>query len=147
MKEMLLEAIRRPSLFDPDSEDERFFEVMVEQIHRLESDSFSVPVSEHPALIQVLRQLAEKPESVLSLEDWAEKVNVSGRTLSRMFKAETGMSFVQYRQQVRLCSALRYLAQGRSVANVAMDVGFTSQSAFIRLFRQTFGKTPGEYFK
>ncbi|WP_236631467.1 helix-turn-helix transcriptional regulator [Endozoicomonas numazuensis] len=136
-------AIRRPRLYEPETDDERFFEVMVEQIPRLESESFSLPVSEHPVLSQVLSQLSDQPESELSLEEWAEKINVSGRTLSRMFKSETGMTFILYRQHVRLCSALKYLAQGRSVVNVAMDMVFSSQSAFIRLFRQAFGKTLG----
>ncbi|WP_062263457.1 AraC family transcriptional regulator [Endozoicomonas arenosclerae] len=147
MKEMILEALRRPRLYAPGSEDERFVDVMVEQIHRLESEAFSLPVSEHPVMKSILNQMVLNPEETISLESLADQVNVSSRTLSRMFKSEVGMSFIQFRQQVRLCRALKLLAQGCPVANVAVDVGFFSQSAFIKLFKQSFGKTPGEYFK
>ncbi len=68
------------------------------------------------------------------------------RTLSRLFDAELGMSFVQCRQQIRLLAAVKQLALGDSVSRVALEVGFQSQSSFIALFRRTLGVTPKQYF-
>jgi AraC-like DNA-binding protein len=43
--------------------------------------------------------------------------------------------------------ALDILAVGAAVTTVALDLGYSSISAFISLFRRTFGATPGEYIR
>ena len=86
------------------------------------------------------------PEDNRSLSGWADYINISSRSLSRLFRTELGVSFVEYRQQVRLFQALKYLASGASVTTVAMEVGFSSLSAFNRLFKRYFGTTPGHFF-
>src|SRR6185312_4967636 len=50
--------------------------------------------------------------------------------LKRLFRRETGMSFGAWRQQVRLVDALGRLANGQPVADVALDLGYQSPSAF-----------------
>ena len=55
------------------------------------------------------------------------------------------MTFAQWRQQSRLFAALERLSEGESVTDVAMAVGYSSVSAFIEVFRQSFGVTPGTY--
>ena len=47
----------------------------------------------------------------------------------------------------RLGHALRLLAAGEAVTTAALEVGYDSTSAFISAFRQTFGQTPGQYFR
>jgi AraC-like DNA-binding protein len=145
MREMILEAVRRPRLYSPGSSDERFIHVMVELIGSLPQESFYLPSPTHPRLKLVTSSLMNNPEDGRTLEDWASFINVSARTLSRLFQGELGMTFVQFRQQARLFKSLKYLTQGQKVSSVAMEVGFSSQSAFIRLFKQTFGRTPSEY--
>ncbi|MBQ0785293.1 MAG: helix-turn-helix transcriptional regulator, partial [Amphritea sp.] len=39
------------------------------------------------------------------------------------------------------------IAEGDAVANIAQDLGYNSQSAFITMFRKAVGKTPGRYFE
>jgi AraC-like DNA-binding protein len=46
---------------------------------------------------------------------------------------------------VRLLKALEWLAAGRPVTAVALDSGYDNVSAFIAVFRQVFGVTPGRY--
>jgi AraC-like DNA-binding protein len=43
--------------------------------------------------------------------------------------------------------ALDILAEGAAVTTVALDLGYSSISAFIALFRRTFGATPGDYMR
>ena len=62
-------------------------------------------------------------------------------------RAETGMTLGRWRQQLRLVEALRRLAAGQAVTSVALDVGYESPSAFVSVFRRTFGTTPGRYFR
>ena len=73
---------------------------------------------------------------------WA---GIAPRTLTRRFVAETGFSFTEWRQRVRLLKALEMLAAGKSVTTISLDLGYGNVSAFIALFRRTFGVTPGRY--
>ena len=57
------------------------------------------------------------------------------------------MTFGRWRQQLRLLHALRLLAAGQPVTNVALDVGYESPSAFIAMFKRALGKTPSCYFE
>jgi AraC-like DNA-binding protein len=63
--------------------------------------------------------------------------------LSRLFKADLGMTFPQWRTQVRLSRALVLLAENTPVTVVAHRCGWSSASAFIDVFRRVFGYTPG----
>jgi AraC-like DNA-binding protein len=66
--------------------------------------------------------------------------------LTRLFIKETEMTFRQWRQQARLIEALKLLAKGTSVKEVAFDVGYESVSAFIYMFKKSLGSTPGNFF-
>jgi AraC-like DNA-binding protein len=74
-------------------------------------------------------------------------VGASERTLSRLFHKETGMSFQQWRKQLLLHEAIDLLGKGESVLNVALELGYSSPSAFVAMFRKALGTTPARYFK
>src|SRR4030095_16418620 len=73
--------------------------------------------------------LKRRPDDPQRLTDWQLVAGASARTLSRLFVAETGMTFRQWQRQLRLLIALERLAQGRNVTDVALDVGYESPSA------------------
>lgn len=56
-----------------------------------------------------------------------------------------GMTFPQWRTQVRLFHALKMLAAGTSVTMTAHACGWSSTGAFIDVFRNAFGHTPGTH--
>ena len=58
---------------------------------------------------------------------------------------ETGFNFSTWRQRVRLLRSLELLAEGQSVTAIALDLGYASVSAYIGLFRRSFGETPASY--
>ncbi|WP_292959489.1 helix-turn-helix domain-containing protein [Novosphingobium sp. UBA1939] len=68
------------------------------------------------------------------------------RTLQRRFLDETGLTFGQWHQQARLLFALERLARGDRIIDVAMDSGYTSQSAFTAMFRRHFGAPPSRFY-
>ena len=74
------------------------------------------------------------------------EAGASERTLARLFRSETGMTFAAWRQQLRLIRALELLAEGTAVTEVALAVGFDSPSSFIAMFRRSLGTTPSRYF-
>lgn len=90
--------------------------------------------------------LMADPASPLTLDDWARKVGASSRTLARLFGQELGMSFGQWRQQMRLAHAAPLIARGLPLSQVAAELGYASQSAFSAMFRKTFGQSPSAFF-
>ena len=60
-----------------------------------------------------------------------------------MFRAEHGMRFGLWRQKARLLESVRVLVEGGSVTDAALESGYSSVSAYIAAFKQTFGCTPG----
>ena len=76
----------------------------------------------------------------------AARCGASEKTISRLFRRETGMSYQQWRQQWRLMKAVEMLATGQRITDTAMALDFASDSAFIYFFRTMTGMTPGRYF-
>ncbi|MBN3811149.1 helix-turn-helix domain-containing protein, partial [Paraburkholderia sp. Ac-20347] len=77
---------------------------------------------------------------------WAAEAGASTRTLARLFIAETGLSFVHWRQLVRVQHALPLLASGMPVADVSAALGYDTPGAFAAMFRRVTGATPSAYF-
>jgi AraC-like DNA-binding protein/quercetin dioxygenase-like cupin family protein len=90
--------------------------------------------------------LVANPADPRTLAEWGRAVGASERTLTRIFGRETGLSFTDWRTQIRLVAALPLLASGAAVAPVAREVGYANPSAFIAAFRRVFGVTPRAYF-
>jgi AraC-like DNA-binding protein len=79
--------------------------------------------------------------------DWARGQNVSLRTLTRRFEAETGLTPLAWRRALRLTRARELLADGEAVSQTAWRVGYESVGAFIEAFKAVFGLTPGAWAK
>jgi len=67
------------------------------------------------------------------------------RTLERLFRKETGLTFAQWRRQLRIQNAIVRLHLGQSVTSVAYDAGYENTSSFIEMFRRVTGRTPGQF--
>lgn len=82
----------------------------------------------------------------ITLQTASDAVGFSPCHLSRVFKAETGMSFVDYVQRERIEAAKQMLAYSDdTLAAISQYLNFSSQSYFIRIFRKYEKMTPGEY--
>ncbi len=80
------------------------------------------------------------------LGDLAARCGASEKTISRLFRRDTGMTYQQWRQQWRLMKAVEMLATGERISDTAQALDFSSDSAFIYFFRTMTGMTPGRYF-
>lgn len=75
----------------------------------------------------------------------AATFDMTERTLSRHCQRELGMTFMEWRQRLRVVSALPGLQAGQTVERIAQDTGYGSASAFIAMFRQMTGATPDDF--
>jgi AraC family transcriptional regulator len=82
----------------------------------------------------------------IKLEDLAAYLGISQFHFSRLFKQSTGISPHQYVMQQRIELAKELLKKAdRSIADIALDCGFNSQSHLGKYFRQITGMTPKAY--
>jgi AraC-like DNA-binding protein len=120
-------------------------QVAFDQLRRVEELPLCLPWPGDARLRDVAAILLADPSDRRSLADLGCRVGASERTLSRLFRAETGMTFPQWRGQLRLQHSLTLLAAGEQVTSVAAACGFRSPSAFVEAFRHAFGTTPGRH--
>jgi AraC-like DNA-binding protein len=119
--------------------------VALDQLRRVEALPLCLPTPADLRLRDVADILTADPTDQRSLADLGRAVGAGERTLSRLFREQTGMTFPQWRTQLRLHHSLTLLATGASVTTVAAASGFRSPSAYIESFRHAFGVTPGRY--
>ena len=87
------------------------------------------------------------PQSHLDLEEIASRAATSVRTISRLFPAETGLTFKAWRQRARIVRAIDQLSGGYTIAQVASHAGFSSTAAFCFAFRQVTQTTPSAFLE
>ena len=140
-------GLPRPDLLPLDARQRRHLEqVALDRLRRVRELPFALPAARDDRLRAVAALLAADPADQRNLAELGREVGAAERTLSRLFRAETGLTFPQWRSQLRLQHALTLLAAGRPVTSVALDCGFHTPSAFIEAFRKAFGTTPGRYW-
>ncbi|MFJ3490496.1 helix-turn-helix domain-containing protein [Leifsonia aquatica] len=93
----------------------------------------------------IAEALLADPADDRGLEEWARQLGLSERTITRAFRQTTGLSFVQWRQALRVHQALALLAEGWDVQQTSERLGYAQPSTFIAAFRRVMGTTPGAY--
>ncbi|MGF1612086.1 MAG: helix-turn-helix domain-containing protein [Kiloniellales bacterium] len=146
LRELILHTCAEPMGPTLDGPDGRIIAVILDQLRSLPVPAFPLPIPQDRRLQRLVEALLQNPADSRSLEDWGRTVGASSRTLARLFRAETAMTFRAWRQHLRVLEALRRLAQGEAVTTVALDVGYESPSAFVQMFKKCLGRTPGRYF-
>ncbi|WP_322029344.1 helix-turn-helix transcriptional regulator [Paraburkholderia sp. J76] len=104
-----------------------------------------LPLPGNTRLRQICERLIAQPASNDTLDDWADEVGASARTVARLFRQETGMTFGQWREQLRLAEAMSKLAVGHPLARIAQDLGYADVRTFSAMFRRAFGSTPQQF--
>jgi len=90
----------------------------------------------------------DKQEQKMSLEEMAFKVNLSESRMRALFKSKVGLPPTQYIIRRKMKEAAKRLRNSyKRVARIAMDLGFESNSYFVRAFKKVYGMTPTQYRK
>lgn len=121
----------------------RLHGVLVDQLRRSDDAALALPTPTDDRLSGACALVAADLSHVYSLSGLGREVGASERTLSRLFRAELGLTYPQWRAQVRLRAALIALAEGATVTDVALKCGWATPSAFVDAYRRAFGHTPG----
>ncbi|MFF7011143.1 AraC family transcriptional regulator [Streptomyces fimicarius] len=120
--------------------------VLLDQLRASDAQQpLHLPTPTAPPLRDLCAILRADPGDGRTLAELGRQVGAGDRTLSRLFRSDLGMTFPQWRTQLRLHHALILLTERTPVTAVAHQCGWSSASAFIEVFRRTFGHTPGSY--
>ena len=144
LREVILAACAEPVEWTLGGRGHHLTELALDEIARATALPLGLPVPRDPRLCRVVAVLAEHPGDARGLDELALLAGASPRTLARLFRAETGLSFRQWRQQARMTAALRALTADATPARAAALAGYNSLPAFGAAFRTLFRSTPAE---
>jgi transcriptional regulator GlxA family with amidase domain len=149
-REILL-TLTGPRNYDPLARDNdrfaraRLHRVLVDELHEAHEQPLQLPEPHDDRLRAIARNLYEKPADNTSLAELGQAIGASARTLSRLFHNELGMTFYEWRTQLRIYHALVLLADGHDTTHVAHACGWANPSSFIAAFTNIIGTTPGRH--
>ncbi|MFT4085162.1 MAG: AraC family transcriptional regulator [Nocardioides sp.] len=125
--------------------DDRLRHVLVDELDEAHERPLLLPEPRDDRLQAISQMLRGDPADNSSLAELGQAVGASSRTLSRLFRGELGMTFYEWRTQLRIYHALVLLAGGCDVNQTAHACGWTNPSSFIAAFTQLVGTTPGRH--
>jgi AraC-like DNA-binding protein len=143
LRALILAACEQPVIWNEDGPVQHVVALALHEIGHAATCPISVPACTDARLRRVTETLLANPADLRGLDAFAEMAGASARTLARLFRRETGMSFRAWRRQLRLTEGLAALSEGETPARVAAAVGYSSGPAFGAAFRSVFGVTPG----
>lgn len=147
LKQLLEEAIDLPALYDIDQRAGRLMSLLVAEIAAMKRLSLHAPLPNDARLARACQKLFDGPSLTIDLDIMAAEACMSRRSFTRRFRAQTGASFAEWRQQVCLLAAIARLSAGEPVTQIALALGYASPSAFSSAFHRAMGETPSRYIK
>ena len=146
----MLKAILNHLRFQPPQppytrEDRKLLDVVLDQLVVAPITGSYLPVSSDPLLNKVLGYLKDNPASDRPLHVLARQFGTTDRTLARKAQQDLGMSVSEWRQRHKVLRSIPMLQEGMCVESIALDLGYSTASAFIAMFRRLLDTTPDEY--
>jgi AraC-like DNA-binding protein len=143
LRELILAIVARGLV--PEDTDAHLAGLFLAELACAPALALRVPMPRDPRLLRIAEQMSADPCDDAGLEALSRRANASQRTVQRLFRRDTGMRFVEWRQRLRLVHAVARLTEGASVTEAGAEAGYSSTSAFIAAFRQLIGTTPKRY--
>ena len=145
LRALLVAAVDVPREYDESGRDGLLMSLLVQEIARASIIPLALPLPTGMQLAARCARFLEAPRMTDTIDDWANDLGIHRRRFTRVFRHETGMSFVEWRQQACLLAALPRLAAGNAVTAIALDLGYESPTSFSTMFRRAMGKPPSHY--
>ena len=145
LRSILIAAPAIAAQYDEAGRDGALVNLLLHELRGLSPLPLSLPLPRHPRLAEKCRRFIENPSPHDTIDTWSDDVGMSRRTFTRLFKQETGCTFVEWRQKACLMSALPQLAEGHSVTSIALALGYENPASFTAMFKRLLGAAPTEY--
>lgn len=120
------------------------FERVVEDLFDIYSKSRNGEYND--LTIAAMEIMQQDYHSEITLEGLAQQINVTPQYLSKIFKDDTGSTFKEYLNELRIEEAKKMLKEGKkSIKEIGFYIGYNDTSYFIRTFKKYEGITPKDY--
>lgn len=145
VKSILADFSHRNVVMPTTAQDLRLAQVLLDQMCGSQVEGSYLPQACTPALQTVLQALGLHPDDKSTVAELAARVHMTERTLARHCQLELGMTLGEWRQRLRYLRAVDALERGDSVQRIALELGFSTPSAFIAMFQREAGLTPEQF--
>lgn len=145
LRAVLTRAAALPVLYEENGVNARLIGVMLDELAAAPVEDLHLPMPADRRLRGIVGEMMVSPAERGTLQSWAKRAGMSNRTLERLISRETGMSFGRWRQQLGVVLAVKWLAGGTSIKQVAADLGYESVPSFVTMFRKALGTSPARY--
>ena len=145
LKTLIKEADTIESDYQWNSTDGRLLHLILDRLSLAPNKVFKLPYPKDHRLLNLLSEIQSFPGNNNTLDEWGKIVGASARTLSRLFKKETGLSYSEWRQRLNIQIAISQLSLGKSITSISLHLGYESPSSFIHMFKTKTGMTPSFY--
>jgi AraC-like DNA-binding protein len=142
LRELIVGTVRVRQLRMRDRYECALRDLLISQLQKASPMPTFVTLPREGRALAVAQAILRNPAESKTMVALCAKAGVSVRTIERTFLKEVGTSFESWRRQVRLTKAVELLVSGCSVKEVAYKIGYCQTSAFVEMFRRTFGTTP-----
>ena len=126
-------------------EQHRLAAVVIDQVQSAAPMDGYLPFASTATLQEILEYAKLNVRHCETTETIAIGFKMTARTLERRCRSELGLGFGEWRQRLRFTMALEALSAGRTIQQISYDLGYSSPSAFIAMFRRISGQTPEQY--
>jgi AraC-like DNA-binding protein len=147
LRELVIRSAEWPMRYEEGGMASRMMELLLDEMALARPGQVHLPLPADRRLRKLVEWIMASPSDPGSIDSWAQRMDVSPRTLSRLVTRETGMSFGRWRRQLHILLALQWMARGATVQDVADGLGYENASNFVVMFRKVLGETPGRYLK
>ena len=145
LRELITKAAGFPTLAAPHGAQERLVATLLDELAAAPVEDLHLPMPRDARLRRLAALLLAQPADKRTLAEWASRIGMSERSMTRQSLQEMGMSVGRWRRQLHVILALQRLAQGHSVKAVALELGYENTSGFVTMFRKAVGKPPARY--
>ncbi|TWI69310.1 AraC-like DNA-binding protein [Pseudoduganella lurida] len=145
LRELVIRSAAFPMHYDQGAMPSRIMALLLEEVALAQPGGVHLPMPADRRLRKLIDGIMAAPAAPTSIAAWAQRLDISPRTLSRLVTRETGMSFGRWRRQLQLLIALQWMAKGAKVQDVAEGLGYDNASNFVLMFRKALGQTPARY--
>jgi AraC-like DNA-binding protein/mannose-6-phosphate isomerase-like protein (cupin superfamily) len=145
LRSLLLAAVDLPAEYESRGRDGALVALILHEIRSLTPLPLDLPMPGRDDLRGLCQEFVAAPSVRSMPAQWAAALNVSIRTFNRVFSAETGLTFQQWRQRACVLHAIRQLSGGMTVTQVAAALGYDTPAAFSAMFVKHLGATPRSF--
>ncbi|WP_395599930.1 AraC family transcriptional regulator [Pseudomonas sp. B19125] len=145
LHELISKAVSFPHLYEENGAQGRLINTLLDELAQAPIEDLHLPMPQDLRLRRLADSLLADPTDKSTLEQWAQRIGMSERSMTRLLLEELGLSFGRWRRQLHVILSLQRLAKGESVQRVALDLGYENASGFITMFRKAVGQPPARY--